>query len=113
MFQKEKGTIRKTIVNTDQFTSWKDGKLIFRNNSLDFIIKRLERWYNTDIEIADDKNLPKTPYTLTIENETITQVLEYLSVASPISWEIIPAHKQENGKISSTRYIISNKNFSQ
>ncbi len=89
------------------------GKLIFRNDPLALVIKRLERWYNTDIEIAGDKKLPETPYTLTIEDETITQVLEYLSIASPISWEMIPAHKLENGKISKTRYIIRNKNFSQ
>ena len=113
IFQKESGTIRKFISNTDKYTSWKEGKLIFRNDPLVLVIKRLERWYNTDIEIAGDKKLPETPYTLTIEDETITQVLEFLSVASPISWEVIPAHKLENGKIYRTRYIISNKKFSQ
>jgi len=113
VFQKKSGTIRKFMTDTDKYTSWKDGKLIFRNDPLALLIKRLERWYNTDIEIAGDKNLPETPYTMTIEDETIAQVLEYLSVASPISWEMIPAHKLENGKISRTRYIIRNKNFSQ
>ncbi|MBE9509577.1 MAG: DUF4974 domain-containing protein [Bacteroidetes bacterium] len=113
VFQKKSGAIRRFMTDTDKYTSWKEGKLIFRNDPLALVIKRLERWYNTDIEIAGDKNLPETPYTMTIEDETITQVLEYLSVASPISWEIIPAHKQENGKISKTRYIISNKNFSK
>jgi len=113
VFQKKSGAIRKFMTDTDKYTSWKEGKLILRNDPLALVIKRLERWYNTDIEIAGDKNLPDTPYTLTIEDETITQVLKYLSVASPISWEIIPAHKLENGKISKTRYIISNKDFSQ
>jgi len=113
VFNKKSGAIRRFMTDTDKYTSWKEGKLIFRNDPLTVIIKKLERWYNTDIEIAGDKNLPETPYTLTIEDETITQVLEYLSVASPISWEIIPAHKLENGKISKTRYIISNKNFSK
>jgi len=113
IFQKKSGTIRKFMIDTDKYTLWKEGKLIFRNDPLAVVIKRLERWYNTDIEIAGDKKLPETPYTLTIEDETITQVLEFLSVASPIAWEMIPAHKLENGKISRTRYIISNKNFSQ
>jgi len=113
IFQKESGTIRKFISNTDKYTSWKEGKLIFRNDPLVLVIKRLERWYNTDIEIAGGKMLPETPYTLTIEDETITQVLEFLSVASPISWEMIPSHKLENGKINKTRYVISNKKFTQ
>ena len=113
VFQKETGTAKITTVNTDQFTSWKDGKLIFRNNSLNFIFNHLERWYNADIEIVGDEKLPQTPYTLTIEDETIVQVLEYLSVASGISYEVVPAEKQEKGKISITKYLISDKCFSQ
>ena len=113
VFQKEIGTAGISIVNTDEFTSWKDGKLIFRNNSLDFIFERLERWYNADIEIVGNGNLPQEPYTLTIEDETIVQVLEYLSVASGISYELIPAEKLENGKISTIKYSIHNRSFPQ
>jgi ferric-dicitrate binding protein FerR (iron transport regulator) len=113
VFQKETGESVKTVVNTDQFTSWKDGKLIFRNNSLNYIIKRLGRWYNADIKIVGDGNLPLAPYTLTIEDETIIQVLEYLKVASGISYKVIPAKKLGKEKISPTRYLINNKSFSQ
>lgn len=111
VFLKETGTANIATVNTDQFTSWKDNKLIFRNNSLDFIFNRLERWYNTDIEIVGNDKLPQTPYTLTIEDETIVQVLEYLSVASGLSYKVVPAKKQEKGKISTTKYLISDKGF--
>ncbi|MCD6597605.1 MAG: FecR domain-containing protein [Bacteroidales bacterium] len=111
VFQKETGTAGISNVNTDQFTSWKDGRLIFRNNTLDFIFNRLERWYNTEIEIVGVGNLPQVPYTLTIEDETIIQVLEYLSVASGLSYEVIPSKKQENGRISTTKYVISDKTF--
>jgi len=113
LFQKETGEAKLATVNTDQFTSWKDGKLIFRNNSLDFIFNRLERWYNAEIEIMGDGKLPQAPYTLTIEDETIIQVLEYLSVASGLSYEVVLAEKQEKGKISTTKYLISDKGFSQ
>ena len=111
VFQKETGTAGISNVNTDQFTSWKDGRLIFRNNSLDFIFNRLERWYNTEIEIVGGGNLPQVPYTLTIEDETIIQVLEYLSVASGLSYEVISSKKQENGRFSTTKYVISDKNI--
>jgi len=112
VFQNGSGAMSKVLTKTDKYTSWKDGRLIFRNDPLGIVIKRLERWYNTDIVIAGDEQLPETPYTLTIEDETITQVLEYLSLASPISWEMIPAHKLGNGNISRARYIISNKTLS-
>lgn len=108
VFRKDQGTFGKTIVATDQFTSWKDGMLIFRNNTLDYIIGRLERWYNTDIEISNGGTLPQTPFTMTIKDENIEQVLEYLSIASGIVYEVVPSRKQENGEISKRRYIIRN-----
>ena len=108
VYKKEKGTISKSLSRTDKYTSWKDGKLIFRNDPLEQVIERLERWYNTEIEIAGDHKLPKTPYTLTIEDESITQVLEYLAVASAITWEVVPSKKLDNGVFTKTRYIISN-----
>ncbi len=72
------------------------------------VIARLERWYNVEIEIAGDHKLPESPYTLTIEDESITQVLEYLAVASAITWEVVPSKKLDNGVFTKTRYIISN-----
>lgn len=108
VYQTENGTISKTRTRTDKYTSWKEGKLIFRNDPLEQVIKRLERWYNTEIEIAGDNKLPQTPYTLTIEDESITQVLEYLAVASAITWKVVPSKKMDNGEFTKTRYIISN-----
>jgi transmembrane sensor len=108
VYTKEKGTISKSLIRTDKYTSWKDGKLIFRNDPLEEVIIRLERWYNVEIEIAGDHRLPETPYTLTIEDESITQVLEYLEVASAISWEMVPPEKKAKGEFTKTRYIISN-----
>ena len=113
VFQKGTGTAKVTTVNTDQFTSWKDGKLIFRNNSLDFIFNRLERWYNAEIEIISDDNLSLIPYTLTIEDETIVQVLDYLSVASGLSYEVVYAEKLKKEKVSTIRYIIYDKSLSK
>ncbi|MEN8230177.1 MAG: FecR domain-containing protein [Bacteroidota bacterium] len=108
VFHKESKVIGKSLVKTDQFTSWKEGKLIFRNNTLDYIICRLERWYNTGIEISTDGTLPQTPFTMTIRDENIEQILEYLSVASGITYETAPPKRLETGEISKRRYIIRN-----
>ncbi len=113
VFEKESGAVRKFKTETEKYTSWKEGKLIFRNDPLALVLKLLERWYNVDIEISGDINLSDTPYTMTIEDETIIQVLEYLSVASPVSWEKIPAQKHENEEVPKARYIIRNKNSLQ
>lgn len=40
-------------VDVDQYFSWRDGVLIFRNDDLRYIMKRLSRYYNVEIEIAE------------------------------------------------------------
>ena len=42
-------------VNTETFTSWKDGKIVFKKETLENISKKLERWYNVEIRFADDE----------------------------------------------------------
>jgi Fe2+-dicitrate sensor, membrane component len=41
-------------VNTQFYTSWKDGKIVFRKETLEEIAKKLERWYNVEIKFADE-----------------------------------------------------------
>lgn len=106
---KKTGTIDRYRVDTEKYTSWKDGKLIFRNDPLSVITQRLERWYNTDIELIGGEEFKNIPHTLTVRDESINQVLEYLSVASPISWKIVPARKKKDGMMSKQKYIITRK----
>ena len=73
-------------VETDLFTSWKDGKLIFRDEQLPSVAKRLERWYNVKIELADDKRLSEISYNGTIEMESFSEVLQLLKVTAPIDY---------------------------
>ena len=41
-------------VDTAIFTSWKDKQFEFEEETLESILKSLERWYNVDIEFSDD-----------------------------------------------------------
>lgn len=72
-------------VETEIFTSWKDGKLIFRNEPLQNIITRLERWYNVDVELKDNK-LKDLKFNGTIEMETFSEVLELIKVTTAIEY---------------------------
>jgi ferric-dicitrate binding protein FerR (iron transport regulator) len=73
-------------VETDLFDSWKYGKLIFRNEYLPVVAKRLERWYNVKIELANDKRLSEISYTGTLEMETFSEVLQLLRITAPINY---------------------------
>ena len=71
-------------VNTELFTSWKDGKLIFVNEPFEKVAKQLERWYNVKIELQGER-LKKLGYTGTIEMETFGEVLELINTTAPIT----------------------------
>lgn len=73
-------------VQTDLFTSWKDGKLIFRDEQLPLVAKRLERWYNVKIELAEDARLSEIRYNGTLEMESFSEVLQLLKVTAPIDY---------------------------
>ncbi len=81
---KNKLKIRK--VDTRLFTSWKDGKLIFENEYLPNVVRRLERWYNIHIDLDDDPRLRKIHFTGTIEMESFPEVLELLKTTSSINY---------------------------
>jgi len=101
---------RLSYMNTipEKFISWKDGKLIFIDDSMGVIISKLERWYNVDIELKD-KELSKYTYTATFTDEQLPQVLNLLKVATPISYKSIKRKKLEDGSFSKKKVIISAK----
>jgi transmembrane sensor len=72
-------------VNVFASLSWKLGKLEFDNEPLESMVKKLERWYDVKIVLSDNlKN--KYRYTLTIDKETIEEVLEMIKKTSPINY---------------------------
>lgn len=82
----DKNTYIKTI-ETYEKTAWKDGKVVFRNASLDKIFKSLARHYNVDIHFINKRNTEYN-YRATFTGEDIFQILDYLSMTAPIKWEV-------------------------
>ncbi len=75
------------VVETEEYTSWKDGRLIFMSESLETLAKKLERFYNVQISFQDEtiKNLS---YTGTLEEVTIEEVLRAIARTSRIKFSI-------------------------
>jgi len=65
----------KSKVETELFSSWKDGKMIFKCEPFSSLMKRLERWFNVRIEYSPE-DFKDLWYSGTIENETITEVMD-------------------------------------
>ncbi len=87
IFDKTRKDFSTELVETKKYMSWTEGKLIFRNDPLDVIARRLERWYNVEIEIRG--NVISDPrLRATFIDENLEEVLELLKSSLPIEYEI-------------------------
>ncbi|MCK4662055.1 MAG: FecR family protein [Bacteroidales bacterium] len=87
-FSKNNNTIVVDEVITLYYTSWKDGRLFFNNETFENIAKKLERWYDLEIKLADSE-LKNNRYTCVVNNDkTIEHVLNLLDICTPIEYSI-------------------------
>lgn len=84
---REEKIILSNKVQTSKYTSWKDGKLVFDNETFESLAIKLERWYDIKIEI-EDQALKKIRFSGTFEKETIEQSLEIMKMTTPIKFNI-------------------------
>jgi ferric-dicitrate binding protein FerR (iron transport regulator) len=89
----------------NKYTSWINGKLIFRNDPMDEVVKRLGRWYNVDIHLQDTI-LYDFRYTATFTNETLEQVLDLLSLSAPMEYSITERTMNEDNSYTKKSVII-------
>ena len=79
--------IRTEQIDSKQYTSWKDGKMMFKSKRFEDLALQMERWYDIKIEITDQE-LKDIRYTGVFEKETIEQALHALSLSLPFHYEI-------------------------
>jgi len=86
---KKTNLISKTKVNTKLYTSWVNGRVIFRNEKFDQIIKKLERLYNVTI-INNNKIISGEPFNASfdINSEPIDDVLGNFKQIYDIDYQI-------------------------
>ncbi|ASZ13787.1 DUF4974 domain-containing protein [Chitinophaga pendula] len=67
--------------------SWKDGKLVFSNETFEQIALQLERWYGITI-IFDDATLKTFRFTGSFRGESLPRIMEALQYSNPFRYEI-------------------------
>lgn len=75
------------LSDTAPETEWKDGRLVFRNESLRELELKLERWFDVDIVLADEA-VKDRRYTGILERESILEVMSYFSLAKSVDYKI-------------------------
>jgi transmembrane sensor len=74
-------------VETEEFTSWREGKLSFDDQPLSIIIHELERWYNVTIKVEDQTALT-CRFSAKINNKTLEEVMELFEASDGIHYTI-------------------------
>lgn len=83
-----KKTISLSKANTEFYTSWKDGYLVFKNETLEDIVRKFERWYNITV-IFDEEEIKQIEFTGTIQkNKPIDQIFNILRYTAGIDYTI-------------------------
>jgi transmembrane sensor len=73
-------------VQTSFYSAWTEGKIFFDDEPLDQIAVKLERWFNVEINFADEK-LKSQRFTGTIlKNKPVDQIMQALQLLAPIKF---------------------------
>lgn len=103
-FDSKNEKILQKVVDARDASAWVDGKLVFRDERLGTVIKKLGRWYNVEIILAD-KGIDDYLVTGTFENEKLDQTLNLISLALPVRFEF----KKESNPTEIQRTVIMKK----
>ncbi len=99
--------ISSTKGSVEKYIAWKDGKLVFENESIEEVTNRLSRMFNVDFEIAND--VKDYSYTVTFVDEPLFQILDLMTIATPISYKALARKKLPDGTFSKQKIKIEKK----
>lgn len=74
--------LNKKLVESDFYTSWKTGKLVFRNAGIVEIARKLERRFACTVTISPEILKENPSYTFSVQNEKLEEVCLLLELSS-------------------------------
>ena len=107
LLEVSKETGKTSVINGDlaEYTSWKDGILIFRNKPLSYVVKRISQVFNVDIEIKGEI-LQDYHYRATFEDESLSEILKLLKLSAPIDYQEESRKILPDGSFTKRKVII-------
>jgi transmembrane sensor len=102
------GSVNINKTDATKYTAWTEGKLVFRGDPMNEVARRIERWYNVDVELVD-KELEKFVIRGTFQDDSLEEVLQYLGMTSPLRYRIMDRKLLADGTWQKEKVLVSLK----
>jgi ferric-dicitrate binding protein FerR (iron transport regulator) len=99
------GTISRSVTDPAKYCAWTKGNLVFRGDPMVEVARRIERWYNIKIELKD-KELENYSFRATFQDDKLEEVLKFLSMTSPMRYEIKDRTILSDGTVEKEKVTI-------
>jgi len=101
------GEISSTQGSVEKYIAWKDGILFFDNVGISDVAERLGRMYNVEIKVAED--IKDYTYTVKFIDESLSQILDLLTKATPVNYKMFPREKLPDGTYSKQKILFEKR----
>jgi len=88
IYNKVTNQLLREVIQPQIYLAWTEGKLVFRNDPIDVVARRLGRWYNVDVEVSGN-NYEEVRLRATFIDENLDEVLYFLKRALPVDYKMI------------------------
>ena len=99
--------IQSTQGKVEKYISWTVGKLIFEDTPMPQVTERLSRMFNVDFQVKDE--LKDYIYTVTLEDESLSQILDLMTIATPVVYKMLPRNKLPDDSYSKQKITIDKR----
>jgi hypothetical protein len=105
VYNKDLKSITSEVVKPKKYLAWTEGSLVFRNDPIDVVARRLGRWYNVDVELKKDID-SSLRLRATFVDEGLEEVMKILKLSLPVDFKIEAAAISSDSIYSKKKVII-------
>jgi len=98
------------MTDPSKYAAWVEGKLMFRGDPMPEVARRIARWYNVEVELAD-RDLENDVIRGTFQDDSLEEVLRYMSMTSPIYYRIIDRKILDDGTFQKKKVLLYRRNM--
>lgn len=86
-FNKNKNELKVDRMDKDLISAWTRNEMVFEEDTMDEIVKYLERWYDVEIKISPEL-LNGDLFTFKVKTESLRELLDLINLLRPIKYQI-------------------------